>query len=143
QNHAQVLKEYDEVSALELSRTEKQLFERAQERSRTELSMERYHDGLDHIRTRPWHEAEQALSAAVKYQPNAAHAPNARLQLARALVALGRQRDAIPMLIKLFEASPDQEVMDDAAILLADAHVQIEAYNDAKATLRSFIRRFP
>ena len=37
QNHAQVLKEYEEVAALSLSRTEKQLFERAHERSQTEL----------------------------------------------------------------------------------------------------------
>jgi TolA-binding protein len=143
QKHAEVLKEYEEVAGLQLSKTETQLFERAREHARTELSLERYHEGLDHIRTRRWHEAEQALAAAVKYKPSAAHAPNARLQLSRALIALGRQREAIPMLIKLFEASPDQEVMDDAAMLLAEAQVQIEAYNDAKATLRSFIRRFP
>ena len=38
----------------------------------------------------------------------------ARYQLARALRALGRQRDAIPMLMQLSEVSVDKEVMDDA-----------------------------
>ncbi len=142
-DHAALLKAREEIEALQLTKTEKLVFDAARERARTELSLQRYQEGLDHVRTRRWHEAEQALSASVKYKADAAHSPNARLQLARAMRALGRQREAIPMLIKLFEASPDKEVMDDAALQLAECQVDIEAYNDAKATLRAFLRRFP
>ncbi len=141
--HAEVLKRFEEVNALSLTKTERQAFEAARERARNELSLQRYQEGLDHIRTRRWHEAAEALSASVKYKADAAHSPNARLQLARAMRALGRQREAIPMLIQAFEASPDKEIMDDAGLLLAECQLDIEAYNDAKATLRAFIRRFP
>lgn len=141
--HQDVLKHYEEVSQLSLTKTERQVFDAAAERARAELSVTRYHEGLDHVRTRRWHEAEQALSASIRYKPDAVHAANARLQLARAMRALGRQREAIPMLIKTFEASSDKEVMDDAGLLLAECQLDIEAYNDAKATLRAFIRRFP
>lgn len=141
--HEEVLTGYEEIEATNLSKTERLVFQQARERARSELSIARYQEGLDHIRTRRWHEAEQSLSSSVKYQADAAHAPNARLQLSRALSALGRHREAIPMLIKLFESSPDKEVMDDAAVLLWKAYVEIESYNDAKATLRAFLRRFP
>ena len=33
--------------------------------------------------------------------------------------------------------------MDDATFLLAQCLIDIQAWNDAKNTLRSFIRRFP
>ena len=45
--------------------------------------------------------------------------------------------------MRLSEASADKEVMDEATLLLADAQEDIQAWNDAKNTLRSFIRRFP
>ena len=47
------------------------------------------------------------------------------------------------MLVQLSEASPDKEIMDDATFLLAECLIDIQAWNDAKTTLRSFIRRFP
>ncbi|MEP7125564.1 MAG: tetratricopeptide repeat protein, partial [Byssovorax sp.] len=52
-------------------------------------------------------------------------------------------RDAIPMLVQLSEASADKEILDDATFLLAECLIDIQAWNDAKTTLRSFIRRFP
>ena len=82
-----------------------------------------------------------AIRSATK--PDAAHSSEARYQLAVTLRALGRQRDAIPMLIELSEASADKEVVDDATFLLAQCQLDIEAWNDAKTTLRTFIRRFP
>ncbi len=33
--------------------------------------------------------------------------------------------------------------MDDATMLLAECQIEIQAWNDAKNTLRSFVRRFP
>lgn len=143
EKHLDLLKATEEIATLDLSRVEAAVFSAAQERARNELSRDEYLEGLDFIRTGRWHEAEQALSMALKYQPTAPHAANARFQLARALKALGKQRDAIPLLVNLSEASPDKDLMDEAALLLAECQLDIEAYNDAKATLRTFIRRFP
>lgn len=141
--YPELLKSYDEIAALDLSKTEQLVFSAARERARNELSLRRYLEGLDHVRTGRWHEAEQALSQSIRYKADSAHASNARYQLCRALRALGKQRDAIPILMNLSEAAPDKEIMDEAALLLAHSQIDIEAYNDAKATLRTFIRRFP
>jgi TolA-binding protein len=139
----EIIDQYDEVSHLELSRTERLVFEAALERAKNELSLIAYQTGLDHVRTARWHEAEQALRESLAEKGDAAHSAEARYQLSVALRALGRQRDAIPMLIELSEASSDKEVVDDATFLLAQCQVDIEAWNDAKTTLRTFIRRFP
>ena len=45
--------------------------------------------------------------------------------------------------MQLSEASADKEVMDEATLTLAEAELSIQAWNDAKNTLRAFIRRFP
>ena len=139
----EVIEQYDEIQKLDLSKTEQALFSRAVEKAKAELSLIAYQEGLDHVRAERWHEAEQSLSESLRHNPSAAHAPNAKLKLAQAFRILGRQREAVPILMSLSESSPDKEVMDDATYLLAQTQVDLQAYNDAKNTLRAFIRRFP
>ncbi len=139
----ELIESYPEVSKLALTRTERAVFEQAVERSKNELSLLAYQQGLEHVRTGRWHEAQQSLRDSLNYKSDASHSPQATLALARALRGLGRQREAIPMLLTLSEASADREVMDQATYLLAECQVDIQAWNDAKATLRSFLRRFP
>jgi TolA-binding protein len=126
-----------------LTRAEIAFFTDAVDRARAELSIKSYQLGLDHIRTGRWHEAATAFEDSIKHKDNAAHSPAARLHLGKAYRKLNRQRDAIPILMQLSEASADKEVMDDATFLLAECLIDIQAWNDAKTTLRSFIRRFP
>jgi TolA-binding protein len=126
-----------------LSRAELAFFSDAVEKARAELSIKSYQLGLDHMRTGRWHEAATSFEDAIKHKETAAHIPSARLNLARAYRKLNRQRDAIPLLSQLSEASTDKEVMDDATFLLAECLIDIQAWNDAKTTLRSFIHRFP
>jgi TolA-binding protein len=142
-NHEEVLRRYEEVSLQSLSATEKRVFANAVGRAKRELSLAAYLEGLDHVRTGRWQEAERALSRSLGYEGDSAHSPTARYELARALRALGQQREAIPILIKLSEASSDKEIMDEATLLLSECQLDIKAYNDAKATLRAFLRRFP
>jgi TolA-binding protein len=126
-----------------LSRSEIAFFTDAVESARADLSIKSYQIGLDHLRTGRWHEAAVALEDAIRLKESAAHASSARLSLAKAYRRLGRQRDAIPMLMQLSEASPDKEIVDDAMFLLCECLADIQAWNDAKTTLRAFIRRFP
>jgi len=126
-----------------LSRAEIAFFTDAVDTARAELGIKSYQLGLDHLRTGRWHEAAVAFEDAIRMKENAAHTPSARLHLARAYRKLNRQRDAIPMLMQLSEASPDKEITDDAMFLLCECLVDIQAWNDAKTTLRAFIRRFP
>ena len=134
---------FEDVSRLPLTPTERAVFESAVERAKNELSIIAYQAGLDHARTGRWHEAQAQFRESLDYKSDAAHSPQATYQLARAMRALGRQREAIRLLQPLSEASADREVMDDATLLLAESQVEIQAWNDAKNTLRSFIRRFP
>jgi TolA-binding protein len=134
---------YPDVVKLELTPTERAVFDAAVERAKNELSLIAYQTGVDHIRMARWHEAQQAFRESLKYKSDAAHSPQANLQLSRALIQLGLQRDAIPILMQLSEASADKEVMDEATLTLAEAELAIQAWNDAKNTLRAFIRRFP
>lgn len=143
QNRAEVIKRWPDVEKLELTRTERMTFERAVERFRNELSVLAYHTGLDHVRAQRWHEAERALRSSLENKDDAAHSDEARYQLARALRTLGRQREAISILMELSDGATTREVTDDATLLLAESQIDIEAWNDAKNTLRNFLRRFP
>ncbi|HSN96708.1 MAG TPA: tetratricopeptide repeat protein [Candidatus Nanopelagicales bacterium] len=139
----EVIEGFEVIRKEPISRAELAFFTDAVERARSELSIKSYQVGLDHIRTGRWHEAAVAFEETIRQKETAAHTPSARLNLARAYRKLNRQRDAIPILMSLSEASPDREVMDDATLLLAECLIDIQAWNDAKTTLRSFIRRFP
>ena len=134
---------YPDVVKLELTPTERAVFDGAVERAKNELSLIAYQAGVDHMRMLRWHEAQQAFRESLKYKSDAAHSPQANLQLSRALIQLGLHRDAIPILMQLSEASADKEVMDEATLQLAEAELAIQSWNDAKNTLRAFIRRFP
>jgi TolA-binding protein len=139
----EIIDGYAAVSKLDLSPTERAVFESAVERAKNELSLIAYQAGVDHIRMQRWHEAQQSLRESLQYKSDAAHSPQANYQLSRALIALGLHREAIPLLMQLSESSADKEVMDEATLTLAHAQLEIQAWNDAKSTLRTFIRRFP
>jgi TolA-binding protein len=139
----EIIEGFPEVAKAELTPTERALFESATERAREELSLIAYQTGIDHSRMGRWQEAAQQLRESLAFKNDGAHSASATYELARALVALGQQRDAIPMLLSLSEASADREVMDDATFLLASAQAEIQAWNDAKTSFRAFVRRFP
>jgi TolA-binding protein len=139
---ADVVEQFEALNKEPLTKTELAMFADAVDRARGELSIAAYHQGLDHARVGRWHEAAQSLEESLRYKDDASHAPLARYNLADAYRHLARQRDAVPILIQLSEASTDKEVMDDATFLLAQCLIDIQAWNDAKNTLRSFSRRF-
>ena len=138
-----IIEAFEEVRKEKLTRAEMAFFRDAVEQARAELSLSAYHEGLEHSRSGRWHEAVLVLEEALRFNPGATHASSAQLNLARGYRRLNRQRDAIPILTKLAEASPDTEVLDDAMFLLAECLIDIQAWNDAKNTLRKFIRRYP
>ncbi len=139
----EIIEGFEALRKEPLSRAEVAFFSDAVDSARADLGIKSYQLGLDHLRTGRWHEAAVAFEEAIRLKETAAHAPSARLNLARAYRKLNRQRDAIPMLMQLSEASPDKEIVDDAMFLLCECLVDIQAWNDAKTTLRAFIRRFP
>lgn len=138
-----VISAWDDVRKKPLSRAELAFLGDAVEGARAELSLDSYQAGLDHVRNGRWNEAALSLQESVDLLSDGSHSPSAKLELARVLRRLGRQRDSIPILTQLSESSANKEVLDDATLLLAECLIEIQAYNDAKAALRSFVRRFP
>ncbi len=139
----EVVEAYDNVRKDDLTRTERAFFRDAVAQARSQLSITAYHAGLEHTLAARWHDAVVALEESLRYDQTGSHAPSAQLNLARGYRSLNRQRDAIPILVKLSEASADAEILDDAMFLLSKCLIDIQAWNDAKTTLRNFIRRYP
>ena len=97
----------------------------------------------DHARGGRWNEATKSFQESIALSNVGSHTPSAELELARAYRQLNRSKEAVPILSRLSESSPHPEILDDATFLLAECLVDIQAYNDARSTYRSFIRRFP
>ena len=47
------------------------------------------------------------------------------------------------MLMPLSESALDKELQDDALFMLAQCQTDIQAWNEAKNTYRTLVRRFP
>lgn len=139
----EVIDGFRKLRDLPLSRAEMSFFSDAVEKAKSDLSIESYQAGLDHTRGGRWNEATKAFQESIDLSSTGSHTPSAELELARALRKLSRSKEAVPILSRLSESSPNPEILDDATFLLAESLVDIQAYNDARSAYRSFIRRFP
>jgi TolA-binding protein len=126
-----------------LSKAEQAMFSDAVERARNELAAQMYQQGMDKVRLQRWQEAATLFEQSLRYKDDSAIAPSVRLGLAESYRHLDKQDKAIPILTVLAENPVDKEVHDDALYMLAQCQQDIKAWNDAKNTWRTLIRRFP
>jgi TolA-binding protein len=140
---AELVEQWEQVRKEPLSKAETAFFTDAVERARNDLAGQLYQQGMDKVRVQRWQEAASAFEESLKYKDESAIGPSVRLGLAEAYRHLNRQREAIPMLSALSEVASDKEVHDDALYLLAWCQMDVQAWNDAKNTWRTLIRRFP
>jgi len=140
---AELVEQWEQVRKEPLSKAEMAFFGDAVERARNDLAGQLYQQGIDKARVQRWQEAASAFEESMKYKDESAIGPSVRLGLAEAYRHLNRQREAIPILSALSEVASDKEVHDDALYLLAWCQMDVQAWNDAKNTWRTLIRRFP
>ncbi len=140
---ADLVEQWELMKKEPLSKAEAAVFSDAVERARNELAAQLYQQGMDKVRVQRWAEAATSFEDSLKYKDDSAIAPNVRLGLAEAYRHLNRQKDAIPILTQLAENPVDKEIHDDALYDLANCQMDIQAWNDAKNTWRTLIRRFP
>jgi TolA-binding protein len=138
-----VIRGWDAMKSRPLSRSEAEFFADAVQKARVEQATQLYLQGLDSSRLQRWQEAEAAFEESLRYDDTASVSPEAKLQLAGAYRKLRKQKDAIAILAPLSEQAADREVLDDALEQLAWCQTEIEAYNDAKNTWRTLLRKFP
>ncbi len=140
---AEVVDQWEQVKKDPLSKAELAMFTDAVERARNDLAGQLYQQGMDKVRVQRWQEAATAFEESLKYKDDSAIGPSVRLGLAESYRHLNRQREAIPILASLAENAVDKEVHDDALYMLAWCQTDVQAWNDAKNTWRTLIRRFP
>jgi TolA-binding protein len=138
-----VIKGWDAMKTKPLTKSEAQFFADAVDRAKVEQATQLYLQGLDSARLQRWQEAAAAFEESLKYDDSASVSPQAKLELASADRKLHKQKEAIAVLEPLVEQSVDREVLDDALEQLAWCQTEIEAYNDAKNTWRTLLRKFP
>jgi TolA-binding protein len=139
----EVVEQWEQVKKEPLSKAEVAMFTDAVERARNDLAGQLYQQGMDKVRVQRWQEAATAFEESLRYKDDSAIAPAVRLGLAESYRHLNRQREAIPILTTLAENAVDKEVHDDALYMLAWSQMDVQAWNDAKNTWRTLIRRFP
>jgi TolA-binding protein len=134
---------YESIKREALTKTEQEVFADAVERARTELADILYEQGLDKARVQRWQEAATSFEDSLKYKEAAATAARVKLGLAEAYRHLSKQKEAVPLLEAIGESAADKEIQDDALYQLAFCYAELEAWNDAKNTWRTLLRRFP
>ncbi len=138
-----VIKGWDAMKTKPLTKSEAQFFADAVDKARVEQATQLYLQGLDSARLQRWQEAAAAFEESLKYDDAASVSPQAKVELASADRKLHKQKEAIAILQPLVEQSVNREVLDDALEQLAWCQTEIEAYNDAKDTWRTLLRKFP
>lgn len=139
----ELVEQWEQVKKEPLSKAETAMFGDAVERARNELAGQQYQQGMDKVRVQRWQEAATAFEESLRYKDDSAIGPSVRLGLADSYRHLNRQKEAIPILAVLAEDAVDREVHDDALYMLAWCQMDVQAWNDAKNTWRTLIRRFP
>lgn len=140
---AEIVEQWEQVKKEPLSKAEMAMFSDGVERAKNDLAAQLYQQGMDKVRVQRWQEAASAFEESLRYKDDSAIAPAVRLGLADSYRHLNRQREAIPILTTLAENAVDKEVHDDALSMLAWCQMDVQAWNDAKNTWRTLIRRFP
>jgi TolA-binding protein len=138
-----LIKGWDSMRTKPLSKAEAEFLADAVEHAKTEQAVTLYLQGLESARLQRWQEAATAFEESLHYEDGGSVAPQAKLQLGSAYRKLHKQKDAIAVLGPLSESTVDKEVVDDALDELAWCQTEIEAYNDAKNTWRTLLRKFP
>ena len=140
---AEIVDSFENIKKKPLSKTELAVFADAVEHARNEEAALLYQQGLEKSKVQRWQEAASAFEESLRFKDDATIAPAVRLGLATAYRHLKRQKDAIPILEQLSEQTIDKDVQDDALYLLAMSQMDVEAWNDAKNTWKTLLRKFP
>ncbi len=138
-----LIKGWDSMRNKPLSKAEAQFLADSVEKAKSEQAAALYVQGQDSARLQRWQEAATAFEESLHFDEASPVASLAKLQLANAYRKLRKQKDAIPLLAQLAESPMDRDAQDDALELLAWCQTEIEAYNDAKETWRTLLRKFP
>jgi TolA-binding protein len=140
---ADLIRGWETMRTKPLTKAEAEFLADAVDKARGEQATALYLQGLENSRLQRWQEAASVFEESLRYEENGAVSQQTKMELAGAYRKLHKQKDAIALLEPLAEQGGDKELQDDALEQLAWCQTEIEAYNDAKNTWRTLLRRFP
>lgn len=140
---AEAVEQYPAIRREELSPAEAAFFRDQIDRFQVDLSVQSYHHGLDLVRTGRYAEAAEAFEEARRLNEDGTHIPAVKLELARALRHLGRTARARELAAEVSEQTIDRELQDDGLLLYAQCAEELGAIDEARAALRTYLRRWP
>jgi TolA-binding protein len=142
-DYTRVVEGYDEIRQEQLSKAEAEFFSDTEERFRLQLSVNAYQAGLGLMRTARYAEAAESFQEAIRLKEEASHIPAVKLDLARALLRLGRAGEATLLAQEVIDQNIDKELQDDATWLLSECADDLGNIDDARNALRALLRRWP
>jgi TolA-binding protein len=142
-DYTRVVEGYDEIRQEQLSKAEAEFFSDTEERFRLQLSVNAYQAGLGLMRTGRYAEAAESFQDAIRLKEEASHVPAVKLDLARALLHLGRAGEATLLAQEVIDQNIDKELQDDATWLLSECADDLGNIDDARNALRALLRRWP
>lgn len=140
---SEAVEQYPEVRREELSPAEAAFFRDQIDRFQVDLSVQAYQNGLDLVRTGRYAEAAEAFQEAIRLDEDGTHIPAVKLELARALRHLGRDALAKELAAEVAEQTVDRELQDDGLLLFAQCAETLGEFDEARAALRTYMRRWP
>lgn len=140
---AEAVEQYPELRREHLSPAEAAFFRDMIDRFQVDLSVQAYQSGLDLVRTGRYAEAAEAFQEAIRLDEDGTHIPAVKLELARSLRHLGRDRLAKELAADVAEQTADRELQDDGLLLFAQCAESLGEIDEARAAMRTYLRRWP
>jgi TolA-binding protein len=142
-DYARVVEGYDEIKQEQLSKAEAEFFRDTEARYRQQLSVNAYQSGLALVRTGRYAEAAESFQESMRLKDDASHIPAVKLNLAEALLHLGRAGEAALLAQDVIDQNIDKELQDDATWVLSQCAEDLNNIDDARNALRMLLRRWP
>lgn len=142
-DYARVVEGYGDMQKEQLSKAETEFFRDTEERFRLELSVQAYQNGLNLMGAGRYAEAAEALRESMRYKEEGSHTPAVKMQLAKALRALGKAAEAQVLAAAVMEQNIDKELQDDAAWLASQCAEDLGNLDEARKALQTLLRRWP
>jgi TolA-binding protein len=139
----EAVEQYPAIRREQLSAAEAAFFRDTVDQFQEDLSVQAYQNGTDLVRTGRYAEAAEAFQESLRLREDGPHTPAVRLDLARALRHLGQDARAKDLAAEVAEQNVDRELQDDGLLLFAECAETMGSIDEARAALRTYLRRWP